>query len=134
MVILYLLFAFRFLFKLPKQNSRTAFLNPAYLQSKACLEDRGFVVTHTRKTFLIHQNKSFFLLPYHQEYVKFEFSFHFMVLIIRALFKRHKLLCSGHWALFIIDRSMHKGYIFDSYNKDQKKTPDDFLVVKVLNE
>ncbi|PWA83300.1 hypothetical protein CTI12_AA168550 [Artemisia annua] len=40
----------------------------------------------------------------------------------------------GHWALFIIDRSMHKGYICDSYNKDQKKTPDDFLVVKVLNE
>ncbi|PWA98011.1 ulp1 protease family, C-terminal catalytic domain-containing protein [Artemisia annua] len=43
-------------------------------------------------------------------------------------------LCSGHWALLIIDRSMHKGYICDSYNKDQKKTPDDFLVVKVLNE
>ena len=58
-----------------------------------------------------------------------------MILIILALFKRHKLFCSGHWALLIIDRSMQKEYILDSYNKDEKKkTPDDFLVVKVLNE
>ena len=59
----------------PKKASRTAFLNPAYLQSSACLEDRGFVVTVIRKTLHIHPNKSFFLLPYHQEYVNLNLSF-----------------------------------------------------------
>ncbi|GJV10978.1 hypothetical protein Tco_1352519 [Tanacetum coccineum] len=58
--------------------------------------------------------------------------------VVRFVVKRirHKLLCSGHRTLLIVDRSMQNGYILDSYNKDEKKkkTPGDFLVVNVLNE
>ncbi|GJV49095.1 WVD2-like protein 7 [Tanacetum coccineum] len=97
------------LYETRNKKSRIVFLNPAHLQSSLCLEDRGLVVALTRKTLLIHQNKSFFLLPYHQE---------------------------GHSTLLIIDHSMKKGYILDSYNKDvkKKKIRGDFVVVNVLKE
>nr|GEY42778.1 ulp1 protease family, C-terminal catalytic domain-containing protein [Tanacetum cinerariifolium] len=68
---------------------------------RVCDQESNFAIKHILATVEAHKEKEIFHAPYLQD---------------------------SHWVLFLICPKTRTGYIFDSYNRDKKKTSNGFYL------
>ncbi|GJX46515.1 ulp1 protease family, C-terminal catalytic domain-containing protein [Tanacetum coccineum] len=78
-----------------------AIFNPTIIQGRVCDQESNFAIKHILTTVEAHKEKEIFLAPYLQD---------------------------SHWVLFLICPKTRMGYIFDSDNRDKKKTQNSFYL------
>nr|GEV39602.1 ulp1 protease family, C-terminal catalytic domain-containing protein [Tanacetum cinerariifolium] len=81
------------------------FFNPTIIQGHVCDQESNFAIKHILSTVEAHKEKEIFLALYLQD---------------------------SHWVLFLICPKTRTGYIFDSYNRDKKKTSNGFYMSNTL--